>query len=70
MYRVPLNPTSDLWRQLLRAGFPFIKRELLRANPSEVLDIVDWRDVARTATAADFALIERDLQRVLRDRTA
>ena len=70
VYRVPLNPTSDLWRQLLRAGFPFIKRELLRANPSEVLDIVDWRDVARATTAADFALIERDLQRVLRDRAA
>lgn len=70
VYRVPLNPTSDLWRQLLRAGFPFIKRELLRSNPSEVLDIVDWREVARTVTAADFSLIERDLQRVLRDRAA
>ena len=70
VYRVPLNPTSDLWRQLLRAGFPFIKRELLRANPSEVLDIVDWRDVARSVGNVNFAPIERDLQRVLRDRSA
>jgi len=70
VYRVPLNPTSDLWRQLLRAGFPFIKRELLRSNPSDVLDVVDWRDVAREASGGDFALIERDLQRVLRDRAA
>src|ERR1019366_6729300 len=30
--RMPLNPTSDLWRQLLLSGYPFIKRELLRHN--------------------------------------
>ena len=70
VHRIPLNPTSDLWRQLLHAGFPFIKRELLRSNPTEVPDLVDWRDVARAAGSADLALIERDLQRVLRDRTA
>lgn len=70
VFRVPLNPTSDLWRQLLHAGFPFIKRELLRSNPSGVTDIVDWRDVVRTASGADVAHIERDLQRVLRDRAA
>jgi Rhamnan synthesis protein F len=70
VFRVPLNPTSDLWRQLLRAGFPFIKRELLRSNPSGVTDIVDWREVARAVSDADFAPIERDLQRVVRDRAA
>jgi len=42
--RRPLNPTSDLWRQLLQAGYPFLKRQLLRENPSGVLDIADWRD--------------------------
>ena len=47
--RVPLNPTSDLWRQLLLAGFPFIKRELLRDNPTRVADVADWRMVAAEA---------------------
>jgi hypothetical protein len=42
--RRPLNPTSDLWRQLLQAGYPFLKRQLLRDNPGDVLDIADWRD--------------------------
>jgi hypothetical protein len=42
--RRPLNPTSDLWRQLLQSGYPFLKRQLLRENPSGVLDIADWRE--------------------------
>jgi len=69
-FRIPLNPTSDLWRQLLRAGFPFIKRELLRSNPTGVSDLVDWRGVVGATSGADVALIERDLQRVLKDRAA
>ncbi len=40
--QVAVNPTADLWRQLLHAGFPFLKRELLRKNPSKVADIADW----------------------------
>lgn len=66
--RVPLNPTSDLWRQLLRARFPFIKRELLRDNPTQVPDVVEWREVAGDIPAASLAPIERDLQRTLKDR--
>lgn len=37
-----LNPSADLWRQLLRLGFPFIKRELLGRNPASVADVADW----------------------------
>ena len=66
--RVPMNPTSDLWRQLLQARFPFIKRELLRDNPSEVPDVAEWRDVAAAQQATNLAPIERDLQRTLKDR--
>ena len=40
--QIAVNPTADLWRQLLHAGFPFVKRELLRKNPSRVADIADW----------------------------
>jgi len=46
-HRVAMNPTADLWRQLLLTGFPFIKRELLRKNPTAVEDLGDWVEVVR-----------------------
>ena len=67
--RIPLNPTSDLWRQLQLARFPFIKRELLRSNPSGVPDIAEWRDVLPEVSDQVLAPIERDLQRTLLNRT-
>lgn len=45
--QIALNPSADLWRQLLRTGFPFIKRELLRKNPSKVEDIGEWVSAVR-----------------------
>ena len=67
--RTPLNPTSDLWRQLLAARFPFIKRELLRDNPTRIADVVEWRDVASEISQWGLEPIERDLQRTLKNRT-
>lgn len=64
---VPLNPTNDLWRELLRTGFPFLKRELLRDNPTNVSDLYDWREVA-LQLGIDITLIENDLKRTLRNR--
>ena len=61
--RRPLNPTSDLWRPLLQCGFPFIKRELLRDNPTEVPDIADWQAVTAALTTTDLSPILRDLER-------
>ena len=66
--RRPLNPTSDLWRQLLETEFPFIKRELLRDNPGDVTDISDWRLVIARLYGPIPEMIEQDLQRVMRDR--
>lgn len=68
--RRPLNPTSDLWRQLLQAGFPFVKRELLRDNPTEIADISDWRDEVRARFGTVPEAIEQDLRRVMRNRAA
>lgn len=65
--RLPLNPTSDLWRQLLHAGFPFIKRELLRDNPTNISDVTDWREVVTEMLGGDPTLIDRDLQRILKN---
>ncbi len=64
--RVALNPTSDLWRQLLVAGFPFIKRELLRDNPAEVHDVGDWAEVVRETLGADPEPIRQDLRLMLK----
>ncbi len=64
--RQPLNPTSDLWRQLLLTGFPFIKRELLRKNPTRVEDVGDWVDVVRETLAADPEPVILDLRSMLK----
>lgn len=64
----PMNPTTDLWRQLLVGGFPFIKRELLRDNPTNVPDVADWRSVAEENSTIDLTPILVDLQRTLRNR--
>ena len=64
--RRPLNPTSDLWRHLLLSGYPFIKRELLRDNPTKVEDIGDWADLLRDELGADPAPILADLRMMLR----
>ena len=66
--RVALNPTSDLWRQLLLSGFPFIKRELLRDNPTKVEDVGDWVEIVRETLAADPDPILIDLRTMLKDR--
>lgn len=57
---VPLNPTSDLWRPLLDAGFPFIKRELLRRNPTRVPGVGAWQEVC-DRLGLDVSSIEADL---------
>ncbi len=64
--RMALNPTSDLWRQLLLTGFPFIKRELLRINPTRVEDVGDWVEVVKETLAADPDPILQDLRTMLK----
>jgi hypothetical protein len=66
--RRPLNPTSELWRQLLQAGYPFLKRELLRENPTNVLDIAEWRDELKKCAGVDSDMIDADLKDVMRNR--
>jgi hypothetical protein len=64
--RMALNPTSDLWRQLLLSGFPFIKRELLRDNPTRVEDVGDWVELVRETLGADPEPILQDLRVMLK----
>ena len=64
--REALNPTSDLWRHLLLSGYPFIKRELLRDNPTRVEDVGDWADVLRETLGVDPTPIVADLRMMLK----
>jgi ribosomal protein L30/L7E len=68
-HRAPLNPTADLWRQLLQAGFPFLKVELIRKNPTGVPDVADWRYIVANMPGADPEIIERDLKQKIRNRS-
>jgi lipopolysaccharide biosynthesis protein len=54
------NPTLGAWRALLSAGFPFVKRELLRDNPTGVTGLETWQASVSPACAAE---IEADLRR-------
>jgi lipopolysaccharide biosynthesis protein len=53
------NPTLSAWRELLDAGFPFLKRELLRDNPLGEAALHEWR---RRVPAAFVAEIDHDLR--------
>jgi hypothetical protein len=64
--RAALNPTCDLWRLLIEAGFPFIKRELLRDNPTRIPDVATWPLALADLPQAERELILTDLQRCLR----
>ena len=66
--RLPLNPTSDLWRFLLLRGYPFLKRELLRENPTRVPDLWDWRLLLAEISESDPGMILADLARSARNR--
>lgn len=66
--RIPVNPSADLWRQLLLQGFPFIKRELLRDNPTGVEDVHDWIHVVRDVIGADAEPILQDLRMMLKNQ--
>ena len=67
-HRVAMNPTADLWRQLLLTGFPFIKRELLRKNPTEVQDVGDWVEVVRGHLELDPEPILGELRAGMKNR--
>lgn len=67
--RVALNPTADFWQVLMERGFPFLKRELLRTNPSHVVDVACWRAVLNALAPGQEAVIRRDLALSMRHTT-
>lgn len=67
--RIPLNPMADLWRVLIEQGCPFLKRELLRENPTRVPDVAAWSSVVGRIDGFDRDIILRDLEKSLKNRT-
>lgn len=65
---VPLNPSIDLWRQLLVAGYPFLKRELLLRNPTKVTDVFEWEEVVSRSLHADPQPLAEEIRRSLGQR--
>ncbi|PAX09223.1 rhamnan synthesis F family protein [Sphingomonas lenta] len=61
--RTPFNPTHLLWDELVAAGVPFIKVELLRYNPASVRGVEDWRSLVGARAPEMLPLIEQDLAR-------
>ena len=45
---IATNPMHFRWRQMLDAGVPFIKRELVERNPARVMGAHRWRNELRT----------------------
>lgn len=60
-----LNPSVDLWRQLIHAGYPFLKRELLLKNPTKVTDVFEWEEVVAQALDADPQPLAAEIRRSL-----
>ena len=60
-----LNPSVDLWRQLIQAGYPFLKRELLLRNPTRVADVFEWEEVVSEALHADPHPLAEEIRRSL-----
>ena len=56
---ISLNPTLFHWRELLDAGFPFVKIQLLRDNPKNA-DIAGWETTLRNH-GYDPALVREHL---------
>ncbi len=44
---IATNPMHFRWRQMLDAGVPFLKRELIERNPARIIGAGDWRDALR-----------------------
>ncbi len=57
----PYNPAHLLWREMIAAGVPFLKVEMLRLNRMRVTDTADWRPVVADLMPALVPMIQADL---------
>lgn len=64
--RCAMNPVIDMWLILADAGSPFVKRELLRDDPTSLPDLAAWHGIVRTRAPALYNEIIADLKRIMR----
>lgn len=69
MRRAPLNPMADLWHTLIEMGCPFLKRELLRKNPTRVPDVAEWSPLVGGLDKNSFNMIMSDLELFLKNKS-
>jgi len=61
--RYAYNPAHILWREMIAAGVPFLKIELLRINLMRVTDTGDWPAVVGAYAPDLMPMIKADLSR-------
>lgn len=66
--RTGLNPTHQLWLELLRSDFPFIKRELLRDNPAQVEGLSAWHQIVSKINLASYEAVVLHLAQTIRNK--
>jgi len=66
--RAGLNSTHQLWLELLRNEFPFIKRELLRDNPAKVEGLSAWHQIVGKTNLAAYDAIILHLAQTIRNK--
>jgi hypothetical protein len=59
----PLNLTHTFWAQLLTKGFPFVKKDLILANPTQVPNLDRFQELVMSNFGfRDFSNIKQDIQ--------
>ncbi|MEE2525559.1 rhamnan synthesis F family protein [Hyphobacterium sp. HN65] len=64
----PMNPCHFFWDQLIVQGFPFMKREVLTANPIGMPRLYEWSDVVGNNSKYDPDLVVRHLRAIAKNR--
>ncbi|WP_421785423.1 rhamnan synthesis F family protein [Hyphobacterium sp.] len=64
----PMNPCHFFWDQLIIGGFPYLKREVLTANPIGMPRLYEWSDIVAENSHYDPDLIVRHLRAIAKNR--
>jgi hypothetical protein len=60
--RWPVNPTHHFWRVLAtRFGFPFLKTELIRHNPSGLPAVTEWQTLVPADSPCPLTMMRAHL---------
>ncbi|WP_421792893.1 rhamnan synthesis F family protein [Hyphobacterium sp.] len=64
----PMNPCHFFWDQLIADGFPYLKREVLTANPIGMPRLYEWSDVISDISEYDPDHVVRHLRAIAKNR--